>query len=316
MITTSHPPAGTCVAIVAPGGYAADGNALPRAVAALQSFGCFVKLYHDPAERHLRFGGDDETRLARLHAAAADPEVDIVMALRGGYGMSRLLDRIDFPALAASGKLFVGHSDFTALHLGMLARTGAVSFAGPMICDDFSREELSGFTLQRFWQCVSAPACTIEFSSPGSQPADLTGTLWGGNLTMVTHLLGTPYFPMRDGGILFLEDVNEHPYRVERMLLQLWHAGVLARQKAVVLGDFSAYRLSDYDNGYDFDAMLRYLRGTLGLPVWTGLPFGHTRDKVTLPVGGAGRLVSDGQACRLELGEYPCLGGKGNVMRR
>ncbi len=316
MIMTSHPPAGTCVAIVAPGGYAADGNALPRAVSALQSCGCFVKLYHDPAERHLRFGGDDETRLARLHAAAADPEVDIVLALRGGYGMSRLLHAIDFPMLAASGKLFVGHSDFTALHLGLLARTGAVSFAGPMICDDFSREEPSGFTLQRFWQCVSASACAIEFSSPGSSPADLTGTLWGGNLTMVTHLLGTPYFPVVEGGILFLEDVNEHPYRVERMLLQLWHSGVLARQKAIVLGDFSAYRLSDYDNGYDFDAMLRYLGGTLGLPVWTGLPFGHTRDKVTLPVGGVGRLVSDGVACRLELAGYPSLGGSGNVMRR
>ncbi|WP_334187183.1 muramoyltetrapeptide carboxypeptidase [Noviherbaspirillum sp.] len=316
MITNSHPPAGTCVAIIAPGGYAADENALPRAIAALRSFGCIVKLFHDPAERHLRFGGSDETRIARLHAAAADPEVDIVLALRGGYGMSRLLPAIDFQALAASGKLFVGHSDFTAFHLGMLARTGAVTFAGPMVCDDFSREEPSAFTLQKFWRCVSAPACTIEFIGPGSPPADLAGTLWGGNLTMVTHLLGTPYFPTVYGGILFLEDVNEHPYRVERMLLQLWHAGVLARQKAIVLGDFSAYRLSDYDNGYDFDAMLRYLRETLGLPVWTGLPFGHTRDKVTLPVGGVGRLVSDGESCRLEIGSYPSLGGGVYAMRR
>ena len=308
MITITNPPAGTGVAIVAPGGYAADENALARGVAALESFGCKVKLYHDPVDRHQRFGGSDETRLARLHAAAADPDVHIVLALRGGYGMSRLLHAIDFPMLAASGKLFVGHSDFTAFHLGLLARTGATSFAGPMVCDDFSREELSGFTLQRFWQCVSAPACSIEFAAAGNMPADLTGTLWGGNLTMLTHLLGTPYFPAVEGGILFLEDVNEHPYRVERMLLQLWHAGVLARQKAIVLGDFSAYRLSDYDNGYDFDAMLAYLRQTLNLPVWTGLPFGHIRDKATLPVGCTARLLSDGSKCRVEADGYPWLG--------
>jgi muramoyltetrapeptide carboxypeptidase len=104
-----------------------------------------------------------------------------------------------------------------------------------------------------------------------------------------------------DGGILFVEDVNEHPYRVERMLLQLLHAGILHRQQALLLGDFSAYRLSEYDNGYDFASMLDYLRATLPVPVLTGLPFGHIRDKVTLPVGGQASLVSGGEGFSLAM---------------
>jgi muramoyltetrapeptide carboxypeptidase len=110
--------------------------------------------------------------------------------------------------------------------------------------------------------------------------------------------------PQVEGGILFVEDVNEHPYRVERMLLQLAHAGVLAKQQALVLGDFSGYKLSDYDNGYDFAAMLEYLRGRVGLPVLQGLPFGHTRDKVTLAVGAECLLESDEGGMVLQMSGY------------
>jgi muramoyltetrapeptide carboxypeptidase len=110
---------------------------------------------------------------------------------------------------------------------------------------------------------------------------------------MIMSLLGTEYFPRSSGGILFLEDIAEHPYRVERMLLQLMQAGVLARQQAIVLGDFSGYRLAPADNGYDFDEMLAYLRATLPCPVLTGLEFGHIPRRVTIPFGAQGRLVSD-----------------------
>jgi muramoyltetrapeptide carboxypeptidase len=295
------------VAIVAPGGYAQDESALARATDLLQSYGCRVRHYHDPAAKHQRFGGTDMARAAQLHAAAMDPEMQIVLSLRGGYGMSRLLHALDFDALAASGKLFVGHSDFTAFQMGLLALTGTASFSGPMICNDFARVELSSFTLHSFRQCLMGPTYTIEFQGLQNPTVETSGTLWGGNLTMLTHLVGTPYLPRVEGGILCVEDVNEHPYRVERMLLQLFHAGLLARQKALVLGDFSKYRLSDYDNGYDFDAMLGYLRKELDIPVLTGLPFGHTPDKVTLPVGCQARLTSDGVTARLVMSDYPVL---------
>ncbi|MGV3652872.1 MAG: muramoyltetrapeptide carboxypeptidase [Noviherbaspirillum sp.] len=303
-----RPPAGTGIAVVAPAGYARDQAALEIALAALAAQGCRVRNYYDPGRKHQRFGATDADRVAQLHAAARDPDVRIVLSLRGGYGMTRLLPDIDFDLLAASGKLFVGHSDFTALQMGLLARTGAISFAGPMICDDFTRDDISGYTMEAFWQCLSHPSCSVAGEAAGNPRVEAAGTLWGGNLTMLTHLLGTPYFPAIDGGILFVEDINEHPYRVERMLLQLLHAGVLARQSALLLGDFSGYRLSEYDNGYDFAAMLGYLRGALPLPVLAGLPFGHVRDKATLAVGCQARLSGAGPDFRLEMRSYPILG--------
>lgn len=298
------------MAIVAPSGYAPESSDVERAITRLESFGCRVRNFYDPAARHQRFGGTDSGRAAQLHAAVADPEIQMIIALRGGYGMSRLLPVIDFSALAASGKLFVGHSDFTALNMGLLAQAGAASFAGPMICIDFSRDEPSAYTLGQFMQCVTRPAHTLAFGAHGNPVVSTSGVLWGGNLTMLTHLIGTPYLPRIEGGILFIEDVNEHPYRIERMLLQMYYAGLL-NQKAILFGDFSSYALNDYDNGYDFDAMLAYLRERLGVPVLTGLPFGHTRDKATLAVGCQAQLESDGENCILTMSGYPNLSGRG-----
>lgn len=294
------------VAIVAPSGYAPDEKAYRQGIERLQAYGCTVHEYYDPACKHERFGGTDEDRVSQLHAAAANPEVQVVMALRGGYGMSRILPELDLPLLATSGKLFVGHSDFTALHMALLTQGGLPSFAGPMVCIDFSRNDPSDFTLDHFWRCVGTPSHTVQFEGDGNPEVDLTGTLWGGNLTMLTHLIGTPYMPRIDGGILFIEDVNEHPYRIERMLLQMEYAG-LVDQKAIVFGDFSSYALTDYDNGYTFESMIAYLRGRLGVPILTGLPFGHTRDKATLAVGSQARLTSDGRACSLVMSRYPSL---------
>ncbi len=302
--------AGVTLAIVAPSGYAADESAVARATSRLESFGCRVRNFYDAASKHQRFGGTDAARAAQMHAAATAPDVQVVLALRGGYGLSRLLPQLDFALLAESGKLFVGHSDFTAMHMGLLARTGAISFAGPMICDDFSRPEPSDFTLRHFQRCLTGVSHAIEFEAKDNPALDVTGVLWGGNLTMLAHLAGTPYLPHIEDGILFIEDINEHPYRIERLMLQLWHAGLL-KQKAIVFGDFSGYRLGDYDNGYDFGAMLDYLRGRLGVPILSGLPFGHTRDKVTLAVGCQARLSSQGGTAMLEMSGYPSLTSSG-----
>jgi muramoyltetrapeptide carboxypeptidase len=300
------------VAIVSPGGYAPDEAGLQRALARLEAHGCTVRNFYRHDARQQRFGASDDERIAQLHDAARDPEIDVVIALRGGYGMSRLLPRLDFRLLAASGKLFVGHSDITALHMGLLCQHGARSFAGPMICDDFTREEASDFTMRHFWDCLTRDACVIEAPVPDAladnPPVDCKGTLWGGNLSILTHLMGTPYLPAIDDGILFVEDVNEHPYRVERMLLQLLHGGVLGRQQALVLGDFSNYRLSDYDNGYDFSAMLEWLRREVPIPIVTGLPFGHVRDKATLAVGADAHLQAGARSLRLAMHGYPFIG--------
>lgn len=304
---TCFPGVSPRVGVVALGGYAADDIACMRGLQALQSIGCDVVCFYEAANRFQRFGATDAGRLVQLDAALADPAIDIVLALRGGYGMSRLLPSIDFGRLAASGKLLVGHSDFTGLQMALLAKTGMPSFAGPMLCDDFTAEAPSAFMLDSFIRCLIGPAHRVDFACANNPVIDVTGMLWGGNLAILTHLAGTPYLPDVKGGILFVEDVNEHPYRVERMLLQLLHAGVLAKQQAVVLGDFSKYRLSDYDNGYDFDAMLAYLRATLPVPVLTGLPFGHMYDKATLPVGAIATLSRDGESVSMTMDRYPSL---------
>ncbi|MEO6921221.1 MAG: muramoyltetrapeptide carboxypeptidase [Collimonas sp.] len=281
------------VALVAPGGYANDEPALTRGILALQQQGCVVYDYYDPEAKFQRFGGTDAARVEQIYAAIDNPHVQIVLVLRGSYGMSRLLPLLDFRRLAASKKIFVGHSDVTALHLALFAQTGATSLAGPMLCSDFGAAELSEFTMSHFWQCVRQPEQTIEVAAAGNPTLRVSGTLWGGNLAMLTHLVGTSYLPQIEDGILFLEDIGEHPYRIERMMLQLHYAGILGRQQAIVLGDFSNYRLAEHDNGYDFDAMLAYLRANIPVPILTGLPFGHIRDKVTLPVGAQALLHSD-----------------------
>jgi muramoyltetrapeptide carboxypeptidase len=317
-------PPNTGVAIVAPSGAALNPDAVTRGVALLQAQGCKVHNYYDHQQRYQRFGASDAERVAQLHAAAFNPDVQVVMAVRGSYGISRILGAIDYDALAGSGKLFVGFSDITALHLALLARTGAVSFAGPMLCGDFGAEQVSESTIGRFWQCITetdtvihgdpdrAAAGSVNQASPANrtnQSLSLQGPLWGGNLAILTHLAGTPYMPDIDGGILFLEDIGEHPYRIERMLLQLHYAGVLKRQQAILLGDFSGYRLAEHDNGYDFDAMLAYLRAELKLPILTGLPFGHIPDRATLAVGAAARLTraAGNSAWSLSFNAYPTL---------
>ncbi|GAB2840444.1 muramoyltetrapeptide carboxypeptidase [Pseudoduganella ginsengisoli] len=300
-------PPNLCIAIAAPGGYALDRAQFERGIARLQAQGITVHNYYDPDRVHQRFAATDAERLAQLNAAAQDPDAQVVVMLRGSYGMTRLLPDIDFRAMADSGKLFVGYSDITAFHMGLYAATGAMSFAGPMILDDFVRDEPVPYTLDQLWDCLRGPVHTVRGAAQGNPAVDVQGTLWGGNLAMLASLIGTPYFARIDHGILFIEDISEHPYRIERMLLQLQQAGVLEKQKALVLGDFSGYRLGPSDNGYDFDAMVAYLRGRLPIPVLTGLPFGHIRTRCTLPFGAQGRLVSDAEGFTLTATGYPTL---------
>ena len=306
------PPIG--LAIVAPSGYARAEAAIAHAIARLREHGCTVHNYFDEARVHQRFGDSDAGRLAQLNAAADDPQVQVVMALRGQYGLTRLLPHIDFERMAASGKVFVGFSDFTAFQMGLLARVGASSYAGPMFFSDFAPADWDGYTHGQLWDCLRGPVHVVRGEGAGNPVLQAAGPVWGGNLAMLVSLLGTPWFPQVEQGILFFEDVNEHPYRVERMLLQLAQAGVLERQQAVLLGDFSNYALTAADNGYNFDEMLAYLRRTVRVPILTGLPFGHGRTRATIPVGAHGELDSHVQGFSLTLSAYPTVCGAGHPL--
>ncbi len=199
----------------------------------------------------------------------------------------------------------VGYSDFTAFNLAYLA-AGGVSFAGPS-AGDFGAPAPDAFMTEHFFGVLERSRYTVELTLDG--PAiDVSGKLWGGNLALVLALLGTPFMPRVRGGILFVEDVNEPAYKLERMFYQLAHAGILQRQRAIILGDFDPVTPMPNDNGFGLDSVVARLREIAGVPVIRGLPFGHTARKLTLPVGGRARLVvARGGKSLLELSRYPYL---------
>ena len=292
----------TSLFVYAPSGVELRSTALTLAKKRLGTLGFDVTLDASVRARHQRFAGTDEARLATLYRVA-DAAPSVAMACRGGYGLSRLLDQIDWPRLARSvehGTRWVGFSDLTALQLGLLAHSGAITWHGPMACDDFGRSDAAGgvdeVTRDCFAEAMSGELEAVGFrTEAGFDGLDLKGKLWGGNLAMLLSLVGTPHCPKINGGILFLEDVGEPPYRIERMLLQLHQAGILQRQKALLLGAFNDWRKSPLDRGYTLKSMVAHLRSVCSTPILTGLPFGHVPTKVSLPVGQKVQLVVQGR---------------------
>jgi muramoyltetrapeptide carboxypeptidase len=291
------------VGFYAPSGFALDLAAVDRAAGRLEAM--WERVIVDPTcrTRWQRFSATDDERLAAVHRMADDPRVDLAITLRGGYGWTRLLPRLDYTVLAGARKLWLGYSDFTAFQLAALAHAGMVTFAGPAVSGDFGAPEPSAFTFDHCFGLLDQARFCVDCALAGPDVA-CAGTLWGGNLAMVAHLVGTPYLPRIDGGILFLEDVGETPYRIERMLYQLHHAGILTQQRAILLGRFTEFTLSDNDGGYDLDAVLAQLRGVCTTPILTGLPFGHVPDKLTLPVGGRCELTVRAGAGILVFSDY------------
>jgi muramoyltetrapeptide carboxypeptidase len=291
-------PAPKSLVLFAPAGVVARPAVARKAARRLQAHGFEVVLDDAALARHQRFAGDDDTRLEALHRVASSG-CDIAMALRGGYGLTRLLDRIDYKRLARSierGTRWVGHSDFTTLQLALLAHGANVTYAGPMGCFDFGAEAVDEVTEACFLEAMRGELEAVGFrTEAGFDGLDVKGRLWGGNLCMVNALLGTPHWPKVKGGVLFLEDVNEHPYRIERDLLQLHQAGVLDAQKAIVLGHFTEFKPSRLDRGYTLKTVVAHVRSLTRTPVLTGLPFGHVATKVTLPVGAKVQLVVQGR---------------------
>ena len=291
----------TSLILHTPSGVLAKAAPLRLAARRLKQMGFDVHVDEAALARHQRFAGDDDVRLAAIHRVA-EARPDVALATRGGYGLTRLLDRIDWSLLAASveaGTRWVGYSDLTVLQMGLLAHEKAPTWWGPMAYDDFGRDELDEVTPECFAEAMSGALEAVGFrTEAGFDGLDVRGLTWGGNLAMLCSLLGTKHWPKVKGGILLLEDVAEHPYRVERLLLQLHQAGVLGAQKAVVLGAFSDWRKSPLDRGYNLKTMVAHLRAQVGVPILTGFPFGHAptvMTKVTVPFGVKAHLVVQGR---------------------
>ncbi|RQR58993.1 muramoyltetrapeptide carboxypeptidase [Burkholderia sp. Bp9125] len=302
------------IRLLAPSGYPHDPDAINRALERLSGAQHRIDNVEATQRRYQRFGGTDGERAGDLNRLAdpARPLPDIGLAVRGGYGAARILHGLDYRGLERRLRdqpiALVGHSDFTAIQLALYAKARIKTFGGPMLSADFGAEAPSEFTMSHFWRTIAQPSTTIVAEAPQVQSVDVSGTLWGGNLAILTSLVGTPYMPDIEGGILFIEDVNEQPFRIERMIYQLHLSGLLARQQALVIGQLTGARSFEYDNGYDMQAMIDQVRAVIGIPVVTGLQFGHVPDLVTLPFGAHAQLVANVHGFRLTLSDYPHLG--------
>jgi muramoyltetrapeptide carboxypeptidase len=310
--------------IYSPSSAVRDKASFKRGVKRLRALGHEVEIDEAALAKFQRFAGDDQTRLAAIERAAASG-ADMALITRGGYGLTRILPAINYKALAKSinnGTKFVGLSDFTALQMALLAKTGAVTWAGPALGDDFGsattpdqkpddimeacfedliegQGEGAGWQLPKALTLIAPDLIAARAYKKGDTGQFIirNAPLWGGNLAVLASLVGTPYFPKPEtikGGILFIEDVGEHPYRVERILTQLLHAGVLASQKAIVFGQFNNYKLvAGYDSGFNLAKVAERLQGQIKGRVLMGLPFGHVPTKVLLPVGAKVCLTVD-----------------------
>jgi muramoyltetrapeptide carboxypeptidase len=251
-----------------------------------------VEVDADALTSSQRFAGNDATRIAAISRAASSG-ADVALISRGGYGLTRLLPALPYTQISKAidqGMQFVGLSDFTAFQLAVLAKTGAITWQGPALGEDFGSVEPPDEIMQACFDDLlleqgEGAGWRLSKDQSDLELNILNAKLWGGNLSVLVSMLGTPYFPKIKGGILFLEDVGEHPYRIERMLTQLLHSGVLAQQKAIVLGQFTNYKLVPHDKGFKLSSVLAWLRSQVKVPVLTELPLGHVATKVLLPVG-------------------------------
>ena len=297
--------------IYSPSSAVRDKAAFRRGVKRLQLLGHEVEIDEAALSSHMRFAGDDTTRIAAIGRAAASG-ADVALISRGGYGLTRILPALPYKALAKAverGTQFVGLSDFTAMQCAMLVKTGSVTWAGPALGEDFGAEApddimeacfddlVDGHGEGSGWQLPKKDLPCLP-AAKGEEGALLhlrKATLWGGNLSVLCSLVGTPFLPSIKGGALFLEDVNEHPYRIERQLTQLLHAGILDRQKVILLGSFNRFKTVPHDRGFKLQTVVDWLRSQTRTPVLTGLPFGHVPTKVLLPVGQEVELLVQGR---------------------
>jgi muramoyltetrapeptide carboxypeptidase len=296
-------PTGGTIGVFSPAGPPVP-ERVNRGVARLEAQGYRCILANDALGAHEYFSAPDDVRLASFNTMLADPAIDMMMMTRGGYGISRIVHRIDWHAVAASKKILCGFSDFTAINLAAVAVGNFVTMSGSGVATDFGDETYQGdvaadhaFMEQHFWPVLRGEPVAVTVEHAHAYPAQtLGGPIWGSNLSLLSHLVGTPYMPDVDGGILFLEEIGERPYRAERMLIQLYHAGILQKQRAILIGDFSDCDPEPNRFPYSMTHVLSTLQRLVTCPVLTHFPFGHVARKLTVPFGADARLtIADGR---------------------
>ena len=295
---------GDTIGIIAPASAPLDPQAIDRAAAALEKYGFRPKLAKNVRARLGFLAGTDRERAADVMAMFADKKVKAIICLRGGYGAGRILDRLDYEVIRRHPKILSGYSDITALHCALAKKVGLFSFHAPMVNGALADPNVPEFTRRSFFRTVmeAQPAGSIcagydKKSVVILRGGTASGRLIGGNLALLSAAIGTPFAPSFKGKILFFEDISEKPYRLDRMLTQLLHAGVFSQVAGVAVGvnkdcdDPTAAAAGEYRQSAA-DVVAERL-GALRVPVVTGLPFGHVELNATIPVGA--QAILDGK---------------------
>lgn len=291
------PPAGL-IGVIAPAGPAALDT--DKAIAWMRARGYSLRVFPGVYEKDGYLAGSDDVRLNDLHAAFTDREVDAIICLRGGYGTPRLLDRIDFELLRNNAKPFIGYSDITALHLAISRYAGFVTFHGPMLNADLLGDkqkptESSFFNMLRGQVTAdSVLAHPVAYPLTTVSPGIAHGRLLGGNLSMIAATMGTPYEIDAEGAILFIEDINEPLYRIDRLLTHLRLAGTLHKLRGVLVGDVAGV------DTIALEGLLKQTFASLSIPVLAGWRSGHCDPNLTLPMGALVRLDAGSKTLVLE----------------
>ena len=302
---------GMTVGLVSPASNAPENEDISSSLDFVRSLGFTVKAAPNLFSRNQYLAGTDRQRAQDLNSFFVDPEIDGIFCTRGGYGAPRILPYLDYESIAANPKVFMGYSDITALLNAIQVKTGLVTYHGPMAFENFT-----DYTYEQFQRVIQNPEDLAQIGSPPEfelgpgrveRENRLTtissgvaeGRLVGGNLSLLVTLLGTEYEPDFKGSILFLEDVYEPPYSIDRMLTHLWLAGKLEQVSGIAFGKFT--NASYGSNTFSVEEVIRSRCGNLGVPVLKGLMIGHTEDQTVVPIGIPARLDADqGQLSLLE----------------
>lgn len=285
---------GDLIGLISPSSPVKDEARIMRGLSYFMDKGYYVRVGWSVGAKDGYLAGPDYWRARDIHDMFEDTRVGAIIATRGGYGSARLLDQLDFDMIAKNPKIVIGFSDITALSLALLARTGLITFAGPMLAAEFA-EDLDAATEKMFWEILThrRPARILASGNETiMRPGRAEGRLIGGNLAVLCSLIGSNYLPDFKGSILFLEDVGENVYKIDRMLLQLKYAGILGSVAGIVLGRFTA--IPEDAPNRDLDEVLREYLLPLNVPILADYPFGHIPNKLILPIGAQVRIDSDG----------------------
>ena len=296
---------------------------------ALDRLACAGFKVDNPAittRQYLRFAGTDSQRASDLQniATGAIKAPKLLLGVRGGYGAMRLLPMVDWSTLGRimkeRGTILAGFSDVTAIQCALLAKGGMSSLAAPMLYSEFGKNKPDQVSCRQFVEALTNPNLAINIQDASltshnlpsiltnSEPKTITDTIWGGNLSVVSALAGSEYLPRIDGGIVFLEDVGEQAYRIERMLYDLYLAGAFKGQQAIVFGALSSTGEDSYDKRYDVATVVRQLHKLTGLPIYSGMSFGHVGQKHSFPLGAMCQISANTiGGYQLAFTDYPTI---------